>query len=162
MEETNKIADTGCCKKFEPVLWDQKEVVFDNRLFLKERVSSFLHVPLNFGQVMARSMEKISKAGAASAEFLALSDETSLWGSDLYITVSKEIPGAETVKIPGVFLARVFEGQYKDTVKWIKEMQMFVKSKGKEIKKMYFFYTTCPKCAKVYGKNYVVIFAQVG
>ncbi|TSC93668.1 MAG: hypothetical protein CEN91_156 [Candidatus Berkelbacteria bacterium Licking1014_85] len=25
-----------------------------------------------------------------------------------------------------------------------------------------FSYTTCPKCAKVYGKNYVVLFAQVG
>jgi len=26
---------------------------------------------------------------------------------------------------------------------------------------MYFFYTTCPKCAKKYGKNYVVILAEV-
>jgi hypothetical protein len=26
---------------------------------------------------------------------------------------------------------------------------------------MYFFYTTCPKCAKKYGKNYVVILAQI-
>ncbi len=26
---------------------------------------------------------------------------------------------------------------------------------------LYFFYTTCPKCAKAYGKHYVVLFAQV-
>ena len=26
---------------------------------------------------------------------------------------------------------------------------------------LYFFYTTCPKCAKYYGKNYVVLVAQV-
>jgi NMD protein affecting ribosome stability and mRNA decay len=25
---------------------------------------------------------------------------------------------------------------------------------------MYFFYTTCPKCARKYGKNYVAILAQ--
>jgi hypothetical protein len=25
---------------------------------------------------------------------------------------------------------------------------------------MYMWYTTCPKCAKVYGKNYVVILAK--
>ena len=43
----------------------------------------------------------------------------------------------------------------------VKEMKVYVKAKGKEIKKMYFFYTTCPACAKVYGKNYTVILAEV-
>ena len=33
--------------------------------------------------------------------------------------------------------------------------------KGKEIKKMFTYYTMCPKCAAHYGKNYVVILAQV-
>ncbi len=27
------------------------------------------------------------------------------------------------------------------------------KSKGKTMKKIYFFYTTCPKCAKYFGKK---------
>jgi len=40
-------------------------------------------------------------------------------------------------------------------------MKDYVKSKGKKIKELYFYYTTCPKCAKHYGKNYVVAFAQV-
>jgi NMD protein affecting ribosome stability and mRNA decay len=39
-------------------------------------------------------------------------------------------------------------------------MKGFVRSKGKDVRKMYFFYTTCPKCAKKYGKNYVAILAQ--
>jgi len=43
----------------------------------------------------------------------------------------------------------------------MKEMQDFVKSRGKELKKVYFFYTTCPRCAKFYGKNYTVILAEV-
>jgi hypothetical protein len=29
------------------------------------------------------------------------------------------------------------------------------------MEKMYFFYTTCPKCAKVYGKNYTVLLAKI-
>jgi hypothetical protein len=33
--------------------------------------------------------------------------------------------------------------------------------KDKEIEKIYFYYTTCPKCAKLYGKNYTVIFAKI-
>ena len=44
---------------------------------------------------------------------------------------------------------------------WITEMKNYVNGKGKTIRKQYFFYTTCPKCAKKYGKNYVVILAQV-
>jgi hypothetical protein len=40
-------------------------------------------------------------------------------------------------------------------------MTKYVQSKGKEPKKLYFFYTTCPRCAKVYGKNYTVLLAAV-
>ena len=45
--------------------------------------------------------------------------------------------------------------------KWIKEMEQFVQGKGKESTMQYFYYTTCPKCAKKYGKNYVVLLAKV-
>lgn len=162
MDSTNNVSDTGCCKKFDPSLWDAKETTFENKLFLKDRVASFFHMPLNFGQVMTRSLDKIKKAGASSAEDLVLTDENSFWGADVLIAIGKEIPGAETVKISGTFLTKVFEGPFQNMGTWIKEMETFVKSKSKETKKMYFFYTTCPKCAKVYGKNYVVIFAQVG
>jgi len=40
-------------------------------------------------------------------------------------------------------------------------MKDYVKSKAKEMEKMYFFYTTCPKCAEFYGRNYTVILAKV-
>jgi hypothetical protein len=63
--------------------------------------------------------------------------------------------------ISGIFLSKVFEGHFSNIGKWIKEMQAFVATKGKPIRKLYFYYTTCPKCAKKYGKNYVVILAQV-
>jgi hypothetical protein len=106
-------------------------------------------------------MEKIKEAGALDFEPLMLSDEISLWGSDILIAVSKEVPGAEMVKMSGTFLSKVFEGPFQNAGKWAKEMEAYVTSKGKESKKFYFFYTTCPKCAKFYGKNYVVILAQV-
>ncbi len=44
---------------------------------------------------------------------------------------------------------------------WIDQMGAFVKEKGKDARKLYFYYTTCPRCAKKYGKNYVVILAEV-
>ena len=36
-----------------------------------------------------------------------------------------------------------------------------VAEQNETLKKMFFYYTTCPKCAKAYGKNYVVLLAQV-
>ena len=53
------------------------------------------------------------------------------------------------------------EGPYREIRNWIEEMKAFVDGQGKEIRKLYFFYTTCPRCAKKYGKNYVAILAQV-
>jgi hypothetical protein len=154
-------SETGCCPRFNPEPWDQKEIKFQDRLFIKDHVRSFLHIPLNFGKVMVKNMERIQQAGALAKEPLLLSDEKSLWGSDIYIAVSKNVPGAEMAKISGTFLTKVFEGPYKNAGMWAKEMQAYVQSKARELKKMYFFYTTCPKCAEYYGKSYTVLLAEV-
>lgn len=161
MNQAHQNSETGCCPKFNPDPWQEKEIEFDNKLFLKDQVRSIFHIPLNFGKVMAKNMEKIKKADALSSEILLLSDECSAWGSNLHIAVSKEVPEAEMVRISGTFLTKVFEGGYNNMKNWIKEMEEYVSSKGKKVKKLYFFYTTCPRCAKHYGKNYTVIFAQV-
>jgi len=150
-----------CCPKFDPKNWDEKEITWDNKLFVKDRVMSVFHMPLNFGQVVSKNMEKIEKAGAKNTDNLMISDENSMWGADVYIAVDKEIPGMNTAKISGTFLAKAFEGQYREMGNWIKQMGEFVRSKGKTAKNLYFYYTTCPKCAKIYGKNYVVLLAEV-
>jgi len=154
-------SETGCCKRFNPKPWDKKVITFKNKLFLKDHVRSLFHIPLNFGRVMARDMEKIAAAGALAKEPLMLSDECSLFGSDLYIAVGKNVPGAKMVRLSGRFLSKVFEGPFSSMGKWIQEMDAYAKRKGVKPKKTYFFYTTCPACAKVYGKNYTVLLAQI-
>ena len=161
MDKLYEQSETGCCPRFDPQPWEEKEVTFEDRLFVKDHVTSFLHIPLNFGKVMVRNMGRIQKAGALADEPLMLSHEKSLWGTDVYIAVSKEVPGAEMERISGTFLTKVFEGQYKNAGKWVKEMEEYVRSKKREMKRMYLFYTTCPSCAKFYGKNYTVILAEV-
>ncbi|MFH1541110.1 MAG: hydrolase [Elusimicrobiota bacterium] len=153
--------ETGCCPKFNPESWDNKEITWKDKLFIKDSVKSFFHIPLNFGKVIVRNIEKIKFAGTDNSQNIMLSDEKSLWCSDLYIAVDKEVSDAQNEKISGNFLTKVFEGSYQNAGKWAKEMDCYVKSKGKEIKKMYFWYTACPKCAKIYGKNYTVILAMV-
>ncbi len=152
-----------CCPKFNPEGWDDKEISWDQKKFIKDRVRSFFHIPLNFGAVMQRNMAKIqaSQAHDKPMEMLVLSDENSLWGADVYLEVNKDVPGACMTTISGTFIAKVFEGPYKDVPKWMATMQEHIKAKGKELKKIYTYYTTCPKCAKLYGKNYVVLLAQV-
>jgi len=71
------------------------------------------------------------------------------------------VPDSEMVKISGTFLTKVFEGPYKNVRNWIGDMKKYAESKKRDMEKMYFFYTTCPKCAEFYGKNYVVILAKV-
>ena len=150
-----------CCLQFNPGPWDEKTLTWENRRFVKDRVTSFLHIPLNFGAVMKRNMEAIEAAGAVSETRIVLSDENSMWGADVYIEVAKDIPGAKMATISGTFVSKVFEGPYQNMRKWVEEMKTFVAAKGKAFSKLYFYYTTCPKCAKKYGKNYVVLLAQI-
>lgn len=154
----NKIGE--CCPPFDPGPWDGKTITWQDKRFLKDRVTSFLHIPLNFGAVMKRSMGAIQAADAGSETRIVLSDENSLWGADVYIEVTRDILGANMATISGTFLARVFEGPYRDIRQWIEEMKSFVAAQGKSLGKLYFYYTTCPKCAKKYGKNYVVLLAK--
>jgi hypothetical protein len=85
----------------------------------------------------------------------------SKWNMNVYLAVDKEIPGAENMTLSGTFLSKVYEGPFQDTGKWCKDFEQFASNKAMKISKWYMWYTTCPKCAKKYGKNYVVIVAQV-
>jgi hypothetical protein len=92
---------------------------------------------------------------------IVLSYDPSAWTGEHYFSVSKDVPGQEMVRLTGDYLTKVFEGPYKNAPAWEKEMQTFARQKGKQVKKTYFFYTTCPKCAKFYGKNYVVAISEL-
>jgi len=154
-------SESDCCPKFDPTGWDDQEFVFDNKAFVSVNTLSFLYMPLNMGSVMQRTMKAIKSSDAMPEGWAMLSHDNSAWCCTHYIAVSKDVPGLKMEKLSGTFVTKVFEGAYRDAPVWVKQMKKFVNDKGKSIKKLYFFYTTCPKCAKRYGKNYVVGFAQV-
>lgn len=149
-----------CCPPFDPTSWNEKTHEWKDKKFIKGKVFTAFYMPLNFGGVMRSLDAKVRNAGATIPDWLCLSDHTSKWNMDLYLAVDKEVPGAENTTVSGTFLSKVYEGPYKDTGKWCKDFEAFAKSKDLNIKKWYMWYTTCPKCAKKYGKNYVVIMAQ--
>lgn len=152
---------TGCCPPFDPSEWDGQIFTFNNKPFLKFSTRSIFHIPLNMSSMMLKAMAKVEKAGATSPDYLMLSEEVSPWKAQHYLAVTKEVPGTEMTRLSGTFLAKVFEGPYKNMRDWHKQLISYVESKGKMPVKTYFNYTMCPNCAKAYGRNYVVGFEQV-
>lgn len=152
-----------CCPEFDPASWNEREITWNDEKFIKDHVICFLHIPLNFGSKMVKNTAAMQAANAVPSEsdFIVLSNDTSLWGMDIYLRTTKDVPFAKTTTISGTFLTKVFEGPYKNIPTWVKEMKRHVAGKGKEMKNLFFYYTTCPKCARKYGKNYVVLLAQI-
>jgi len=156
--ETNSM----CCPEFDPAAWDDKLFEWENRRFIKDHVCTLFYMPVNFGKVIRRLDKIIKVAGAEVEDWLCLSDHTSKWNMDIFLSVDREIAGAENTTLSGKFFSKVYEGPFKDTGKWCKDFENILISKGLTKKKMFMWYTTCPKCAKKYGKNYVVIISQLG
>lgn len=154
-------SETGCCPRFDPAPWDGQEITWQQKRFVTDRVRSVLHIPLNFGSVLAGNLKLIEAADALESPRVLLSDENSLWGSDLFIAVTKSVPGATMTEISGTFLTKVFEGPYRHAGTWAADMTSSVEAAGHSVKRLFFFYTTCPRCAAVYGKNFTVLLAQV-
>ena len=89
-----------------------------------------------FGAVISGLMKEMEKAGIESKDMMCLSDHTSKWNMDIYVSVDEKVEGAENVVLNGKFLSKVYEGNFKNTDKWCEDY-------------------------KKYGKNYVVIIDKV-
>lgn len=148
-----------CCPKFNPKPWDEKVFEWKNKKFVRAKVFTLFFMPVNFGSVISKLMQKVGKN--ISKDMMSLSDHTSKWNMDIYMAVDKEIDGVENITLSGKYLSKVYEGDFKETGKWCEDYKKYVESKKMKIKKWYMWYTTCPKCAKKYGKNYVVIIDEV-
>lgn len=150
-----------CCPKLDPTIWDGVIHEWKEKKFLIGQVGTFFYMPLNFGSVIKKLNEKVDQANASITDWLCLSDHTSLWKMNIYLAVNKEIPGAKNITLSGKYISKVYEGSFNNTGKWCKDFESYAKTKNLKIEKLYMWYTTCPKCAKKYGKNYVVIVGKV-
>lgn len=153
------MTEKNCCDLIDPKDWDEKEIVWENKKFVTDQVKCFMSIPVDMKQKMQHNMNLIKAADAKPGKFLMLTDG-SKFKMDIYIDVTKDVPDAKMTEISGSFLTKVFDGPFTDIGKWKKAMQQYVLDQEKELKKLYVFFTACPKCAEKYGHNYVVLFAQ--
>lgn len=157
MEKTDDI----CCPKFDPTPWDDKQIEWENKQFIQDKICTFMYMPLNFGSVMTRLDKKVKRVDAQVPEWLCLSEHTSMWNMNVYLAVNKQIEDAKNISISGKFYSKVYEGSFSKMGEWEKDFKLIAQSKGFTLGTMYMWYTTCPKCAKKYGKNYVVIISEI-
>lgn len=152
---------TGCCTPFDPAPWRDATVSWKDHRFVHDHVHSFLHVPLDMGRKVTRNKALIDAVDASPEHPLMLCDERSPWGSEIYIEVEKDVPGAEMTTMSGTFRTRVYDGPFSEVGRWAADTRAWVEGQGQEVDRLYFAYTTCPRCAKAYGHNWVVVFARV-
>ncbi|MBN2796002.1 MAG: hypothetical protein JXR88_11390 [Clostridia bacterium] len=154
--------ETGCCPRFHPEEWHKKVVRIHDQMFARAVSKSLFYMPINLNKVMTASMDKISKADAMpKSNYLILSKDLSSWRCEHHFMVEKPVEGLEMTNLNGEYYLMTFDGPYKMIPKWIESFKHHVKDEGYHLKEIYYFFTTCPECAKHYGHNYVVFFGKI-
>jgi len=164
-ENVMSVESDVCCPEFDPALWENKKHVWEDKLFLKDSVPELFHIPLPsiYGKVITRMWEKANQYGVAPElkDFLLLAHDPSPFRGELFLAITKEIPGENNIRLSGTFISKVFDGPYNKVPTYIKETNAYLNSLNLKAIKYYFYYAYCPKCAKKYGHNYIVALAEV-
>jgi hypothetical protein len=154
---------TGCCPRFNATGWDDQTLHFKDKSFVHATTRAIAHIPLNMGKVFSRVLGKIEAAHAVDPErSIVMSRDLSAFTGEHLFAVTADVPGEETVTLSGDYLTKVFDGPYSEMKHWHNEMETLARNKGRTPEAVWFYYTTCPKCAKVYGKNPVVGLVELG
>ncbi len=155
-----------CCPEFEVKKWDDKTFYWDEKLFIKASVPTLFHIPLS--SMISKNMSKLHNAAKdAHADIPDLKDalilfhDPSAFKSEMFYAVTKPVKGVENTTLSGRFIAGVFDGPYNSVPKHLKIMDKRMKEQGTPAKDYYIHYAYCPKCAQKYGKNYMILFAEI-
>ena len=158
-----KVNETGCCAVPDINSWDGEIFTFNDQHFIRMYTKSFLYMPINMAKIMKQLNETAEKASVVPPmeNAMILSRDITPWKAEQLFKVTGPIENADNVELSGNFFTKVFEGPYKNAKIWHDETVKLVEKNGESVQSLYFFYTTCPKCAKHYGKNYVIAFAKL-
>lgn len=162
MKEQNQ----ECCPEFDVKKWDKLTLSWEKKPFIKESIPTLFHFPFPpmIGKRMRKMCDLAAKADADIADTgdaLVLFHDPSAFKSEIYYSVTKEVEGANNTSISGNFEAKVFDGPYNAMPRYMKEMEEHLSQKGQKARDYYVHYAYCPKCAKKYGNNYMILFALI-
>jgi len=154
-----------CCPIFNPEKYDNKVHNWNKKSFLKESIFTIFHMPIPW-TINKKIKSLCNQAKNNNIEYkledtLILFEDTSAFKSNIYLSTTNSIPTENNIEISGKFLSKVYDGPYKDTPKFIIQMNEYLKEQNKTAKKYYIHYAYCPKCSKKYSHNYMVLFAEI-
>ncbi len=157
------VNETGCCPFPNIEAWDDSVVSLADRPFIKADARSILHMPLGFTRVLAELDATAERGGAKlpDEKAMVLSQDFSPWRWELLYRVSKPVEGATNVTLEGTYLAKAFDGPYREAKYWYADLSRLALERGRKDAEVYFFFMTCPSCAKHYGKNYAMGLARI-
>lgn len=155
-----------CCPIFHPGKWDNKTFYWSQKQFLVASIPTLFHIPFPpmIGKKITKMMKKAEDANKIlenKEDVLLLFTDPHPFKSEMYLSVTGEVPDAKNTIITGTFKSKVFEGDYNDIPKFIKQMDAFLRVQKLKAKKYYVHYAYCPKCAEEAGHNYIVLFAEI-
>ncbi len=158
--------DQECCPKFEAAKWNNKTFIWENKPFIMESVPTLFHIPLPpmIGKKMNKMCNLADQADANIPDMtdaLVLFHDPSPFKSEIYYSVTREVEGANNTSLSGTYFAGVFEGPYNSVPKHMKAMDKHLASQNLKAKDYYVHYAYCPGCAKKFGHNYMILFAEV-
>lgn len=153
---------TGCCPRFHPERWDEQVLHFEQRLFARAMSRNVKHVPQDLALAYADAASAIEKARAwEEQQLLVLNRMVTARDAEHLFLVGRNVPGLQMVRLDGEYRTRLFEGDYQQVPHWQAEFEEDLAARGMPADRVYFHYTSCPKCAEAYGRNYVVAVAKM-
>ncbi len=157
--------DEICCPRFDPTPWEGIIHNWDDKPFLTASVPQIFHMPIPgiYGKKITSLWDEAKRLGIAPEEndFLMLSQDPSPWKSTLMLSVTGTKPDAPIVKLSGRFISKTYDGPYSGIPGYLADFEEYAHERRMHIGDVYFYYTTCPKCAKKYGHNYIVLFGKI-
>ncbi len=110
---------------------------------------------------MMKMAEDAHRLHPEKEEILLLFTDPNPFRTELYLSVTDVVPDAQNTSLTGTFMGKVFEVDYKELPKFIKQMDNKFVESGIKVNDHYVHYAYCPKCAKEAGHNYMVLFAKL-
>ncbi|NTV22865.1 MAG: hypothetical protein HGA85_00630 [Nanoarchaeota archaeon] len=155
-----------CCPRFDPAKWDEKTFHWKGKRFIKESIPQLFHIP--FFPMIGKKITKMNILASAAGKIdknkdqvLILFHDPNPFRSEIFFSVTGEVPHASNVKISGIFISKTFAGPYNSVPKFVKLMDEYLARQEKKARDYYIHYAYCPGCAKKYGANYMILFAEI-
>ena len=92
---------TNCCPRFNPEGWNDQDLYFKDKLFVRAKTKSLMHVPLNMGKVFSHTFKAIEEADAMNRDqCVVLSRDISPWVGEHFFPSKNLYPAKKWIEFP--------------------------------------------------------------